>query len=149
VVTGSGKAIPGAHVRLSRSDAPKSLLEGVTDAEGRFRFGGLVWGDYTIDIAADGWKARQASITLRPDGTVYVNTTLVPPGSDQVPPRIQIVDDDVWYGTNFTPFSTQRLPNGRSVWSLLQGQEPSTVTNRFEVGEAEPAVPALFSAFGA
>jgi hypothetical protein len=70
-------------------------------------------------------------------------------GSEQAPPRSQVVDEDVWFGTNFTDFALHQLPNGRNIWSLLQGQEPSTVTNRLEIGGTETAVPALFSAFGA
>ncbi len=149
VVLGSDHPLAFAHVRLSRDHTSQPLQEAVTDANGRFRFVGLTWGSYTLDLSASGWQSRQARIEIRPDSTVRLNITLAAAGGEASPPRPQIIDEDVWYGTNFTDFSIKTLPNGRNIWSLLQGQEPSTVTNRFEIGGTETAVPALFSAFGA
>lgn len=149
VVSGSGKALRSAHVRLLRDPASQVVQEAVTDVNGRFRFAGLIWGGYTLDIAADGRQSRQIRIEIRPESTLCVNTTLIAVGSDQVLPRSQVENEDVWYGTNFTNLAIKQLPNGRNIWSLLQGEEPSTVTNRFEIGGTETALPALFSAFGA
>ena len=149
VVSGSGRPLQSVRVRLLRDHGSRFDRETVTDANGRFRFAGLAWGGYTLDIAADNWQSRQIRIEIRPDSTLYLSTALVAVGSEEVPFRSQMVDGDVWYGTNFTDLAIKQLPNGRNIWSLLQGQEPSTVTNRFEIGGTETAVPALFSAFGA
>jgi hypothetical protein len=149
VVQGSGRALADVHVRLSREDSSQSVAETVTDASGRFRFVGLIWGPYRIDLAADGWQNGRIRVDLRSDRTLYVRGTLSLPSGDQAPSLVEPVDEDVWFGTQFNNPAIQKLPNGRDIWSLLQGQEPSTVTNRFEIGGLETAVPALFAAHGA
>lgn len=58
-------------------------------------------------------------------------------------------EDEVLWGTSFTDTSQETLPNTRNIWSLLQSQDPSTVTNRLDVGGLETGVPALFGALGA
>ena len=149
VVRGSGRALAGARIRLSRDDASQAVADTVTDASGRFRFAGLTWGTYNLDLVAHGWQSRRILIEIRSGSTLQVSATLLPLASDQALPRAQVNDEDVWFGTQFNDFAIQKLPNGRNIWSLLQGQEPSTVTNRLEVGGLQTAVPALFSAFGA
>jgi hypothetical protein len=148
VVSGIGNST-NVHVSLLRDDTLQAVQRSVTEARGRFQFVGLTAGSYILEFSAEGRKTQRMQIQLRPDSTLYVSTTLVVAGSDQAAGRIEISDDDVWYGTNFTKFARTQLPSGRNVWSLLQGQEPSTVTNRFDVGGTEAAIPALFSAFGA
>ena len=135
VVKGSGRALADVRVRLSREDSSQPVAETVTDASGRFRFAGLTWGSYTLDLAADGWQSRRILIEVRSDSTLYVRTTLSPLVSDQAPAPVEVVDEDVWFGTQFSDLAIQQLPNGRNIWSLLQGQEPSTVTNRFEIAD--------------
>jgi hypothetical protein len=137
------------RISLSREGVHRPSAETVTDAHGRFRFAGLTQGAYSLDLAADGWQGRRIRIKVRSDSTLYVNSTLSPLASDQAPTRDQVVDQDVWLGTQFTDLAIQKLPNGRNIWSLLQGQEPSSVTNRFEIGGLEAAAPALFSGLGA
>src|SRR6185437_8798898 len=46
----------------------------------------------------------------------------------------------------FGPLQLEDLPNARNIWSLLQAQEPSTVTDRIDVGGMETGEPALFGA---
>lgn len=147
VVKGSGRALADARVRLSREDTSQPVVETSTDASGRFRFAGFTWGSYTLYFAADGWKSRRIRIEVRSHSTLYVSTTLSPQVSDQAPTRNQVLDEDVWSGTQFSDLAIQKLPNGRNIWSPLQGQEPLTVTNRLEIGET--AVPDLFAALGA
>lgn len=147
-VSGIGSSTT-VHVSLFRDNTFQAAQRSVTDSNGRFQFLGLTTGSYTLEFSAEGWKTQRMQIQLRPDSTLHVSITLVVAGSDQDAGRTQIRDDDVWYGTSFTTFARTRLPSGRNIWSLLQGQEPSTVTNRFDVGGTEAAVPALFSVFGA
>lgn len=110
---------------------------------------GLTWGSYNLDLLADGRQSWQILIELRSGSTLYVDATLSPSASDHAPVPIKVFDEDVWSGTQFNDLAIQKLPNGRNIWSLLQGQEPSTVTDRFEIGGLKAAVLALFSAFGA
>ena len=147
-VSGIGKST-SVHVSLLRDGTLQPVQRSVTDAKGRFQFVGLTAGSYILEFSAEGWETQRMQVQLRPDSTLHVSTMLVVAGSDRAAGRIQISDDSVWYGTNFTKFARTELPSGRNVWSLLQGQEPSTVTNRFDVGGTEAAIPALFSAFGA
>src|SRR5262249_39009 len=56
------------------------------------------------------------------------------------------IDDKISWSTKFTDTSIQTLPNTRNIWSLLQSQDPSTVTNRLDVGGLETGVPPLFAA---
>jgi hypothetical protein len=149
VVQGSGRALMDVHVRLLRDQSSELVAEAVTGASGRFRFAGLAWGLYRLDLGANGWQSRRVLIEVRSDSTLYVRATLSPLGSDQTQAPAKVVEEDVWFGTQFDDFAIQQLPNGRNIWSLLQGQESSTVTNRFEIGGLETAVPALFSALGA
>jgi hypothetical protein len=58
-------------------------------------------------------------------------------------------DDTLSWATRFTDTSIRGLPNARNIWSLLQSQDPSTVTNRLDVAGLETGVPALFGAVGA
>ena len=53
------------------------------------------------------------------------------------------------WGTRFSDTSLESLPNARNLWSLLQSQDPSIVTNRLDVGGLQTGVPALFGAVGA
>ncbi len=149
VVQGSGRAIAGVRVHLSAADGSQTIADAVTDASGRFSFTGLTWGTYNLDLSADGWKSRRVVIGVRSGSTLNVRATLSPLASDQATVPVQVNDEDVWFGTQFDNFSIWQLPNGRNIWSLLQGQEASTVTDRFEIGGLRTSVPALFSAFGA
>jgi hypothetical protein len=148
-VQGSGEALAGVRVRLSRKDISQTVAETVTDASGRFRFVGITWGLYRLDLGANGWQSRQLLVEVRSASTVYVRATLSPMASDEAQDPVEVLEEDAWFGTQFGDLAIQRLPNGRNIWSLLQGQEPSTVTNRFEIAGVDTAVPALFSAFGA
>ena len=58
-------------------------------------------------------------------------------------------DDNVSWGTRFTDISIGGLPHARNIWSLLQSQDSSTVTNRLDVGGLQTGSPALFGALGA
>ena len=148
VVQSPGAPLADVTIHLWPADQSQPIAEGVTGADGRFRFTGLTWGEYYLGFAAEGWQNRTIHIDLRSDGTLWVNTTLVPlPGEEA--PRSQPLDESVWFGTQFGDLAIRQLPNGRNIWSLLEAQEPSTVTNRFDIAGLQTATPALFSAFGA
>jgi hypothetical protein len=53
------------------------------------------------------------------------------------------------WSTSFSETSLESLPTSRNIWSLLQSQDPSTVTNRLDIGGLQTGVPALFGAVGA
>ena len=148
VVTGAGRPVGGVQVRLSRAGTYPGA-EAATDARGRFSFVGLSWGAYVLDFSREGWQShRLPHIELASNTTLNVSITLSRPASTRVTPE-HYLDQDVWWGTQFTELATEKQPNGRNIWSLLQSQEPSTVTNRLDIGGLETGVPALFGALGA
>ncbi len=149
VVKASRQALANVRIHLAREGSSQSAAETVTDASGRFRFVGLTWGLYSLDLRADGWQSRRVLIEVRSDSALYVHIELEPLVSEQAPAPVEIVDEDIWFGTQFDKLAIEQLPNGRNIWSLLQSQEPSTVTNHFDIAGTQTAVPALFSAVGA
>ncbi len=149
IVQGSGRALKDVHVRLTREGAAQPVAERVTGADGRFQFAGLIWGRYRLDVSAKGWQSTQVNLDLRSDSAAQVSITLSPPDSKQRSATGHVVAEDIWFGSQFGDHSIQQLPSGRDIWSLLEFQEPSTVTNRFDIGGTQTAVPALFSGLGA
>lgn len=148
VVQGADVPLADVTIRLLPAGQSQPAAHWVTGADGRFRFAGLIWGRYRLEFAAAGWQSRTVNIDLRSDGTLWLNTTLVPLAAEKSP-RSQLLDESVWHGTQFGDLQIRQLPNGRNIWSLLEAQEPSTVTNRFDIAGLQTATPALFSAFGA
>ena len=148
VVQGSNAPLADVTIRLLLAGQSQPAAQRMTGADGRFRFAGLTWGHYRLEFAAAGWQSRTINIDLRSDGTLWLSTTLVPLAAEKAP-RCQPLDESIWYGTQFGDLSIRQLPNGRNIWSLLEAQEPSTVTTRFDIAGLQTATPALFSAFGA
>ncbi|HEX6369917.1 MAG TPA: alpha-2-macroglobulin family protein [Longimicrobium sp.] len=96
VVTGSGRPQGGAPVRLEgRGEVT------YTDGDGRFRFGGLPEGTYTVRIDAPGWTAVSRTVILGPQGAPPLRVLLTEEGTEDVQeerrgfrlPRIRLRDD--------------------------------------------------------
>ena len=149
VVKGSGTPLNHVHVRLSRVDAAHAVAETVTGPDGRFRMAGLTWGNYMLDLTASGWRNTRIPIRLLSDTTLHISVELSSDNRENANASKHVVDEDVWFGTQFDELALEQLPNGRNIWSVLQMQEPSTVTNRFEIAGTQAALPALFAAVGA
>src|SRR3989442_431493 len=64
-------------------------------------------------------------------------------------PWRRLLDRAVWWGAQYGKDSIQELPTTRRIWSILENQETSTVTDRLDSGGLETARPALFGALGA
>ena len=150
IVAGSGQAAARVRVSLSQNGAPKSTSQTTTDAQGRFCFLGLAPGFYSIDLAVEGWQQLHISpINVRAESAVYIRTTVLQQVSGQAQVRNRLMDEGVWFGTEFGNVIIDEFPIGRNIWSLLQSLEPSTVTNPLQIGGVETAIPALFGALGA
>ena len=80
IVKASGRELADVHVRLSRDESSEFVAETVTDANGRFRFVGITWGLYRLDLGANGWQSRQLLVEVRSGSTAYVRATLSPMG---------------------------------------------------------------------
>ena len=131
-----------------KSDPSQQVRETTTDTNGHFRFAGLIWGAYALDLSAPGWQSNRSEFELRSNTTLFVTTALSPANSEQSAHN-KLVGEDVWFGSQFGDLAIHKLPNGRDIWSILQNLEPSTATNRFEIAGLETATPALFGALGA
>jgi uncharacterized protein YfaS (alpha-2-macroglobulin family) len=70
----TGAVIAGASVEL-RSASGK-VLPATTDAAGRFNFGGLPEGGYTVEISAPGFKSSSSTFTLRARDRAVLSATL-------------------------------------------------------------------------
>jgi hypothetical protein len=90
-------------------------------------------------------------LEVRPGSIQELIVDVTPPFSGQAAAHcvVRILPRDLDWGTAFTDFGIHQLPNARNLWSLVESQEPSTITNRLDVGGLETGVPALSSALGA
>lgn len=150
VAAHSGKHLPGALVQLSAENSPASILAMRTDAAGEFRFVAVPPGFYTLEATLPGWRdLRQAGVEVRPAGTLEIRIILALPSAATVSLLAELNRRNVDWGTTFADLSLRKLPNSGAVWSLIENQEPSSVTNRIDVGGLGTGVPALFGALGA
>lgn len=123
-VSASQAPLSEVKIRVLRKSGPQTIRETFTDADGQFQLFGLPWGTYDLEFSADGWQKRSFSIELRPGSTLDVNAELSPTSSDRSQASQKGCGGDIWFGTNFTNFNLQQLPNGRNIWSLLQTRSP-------------------------
>ncbi len=145
-------SLPGVFCRLSREGHPSKDFTTTTDGSGKYAFVGLPAGSYTLDLSLPQFQGiRKWHLNVRPGGTLELTVRLAPvsPSGRVGDSRVQALARDVDGGTEFGEFAIKKLPNARNVWSLLESQEPSVVTNRLDVGGLETGVPALFGALGA
>jgi hypothetical protein len=151
-IIGDHAALPQVTVRLLSENSSHILAATLTVHDGGFTFAGLPCGDsFTLAVSRAGWEPRRIShLLLRCDSTLQVKVVLYPP--DEPPRRRappEITNESPWWGTQFGQLQLADLPTARNIWSLLQTQEPSTVTDRIDVGGMETGEPALFGAQGA
>ena len=147
-VSEADKPVPKISIRIARENS-RFVRNATTDAKGDFRFAGLPPGVYTLEFSSDGNARGHTRIEVRAASTVHLDIALASATTETKRLRTRLLSENVWYGTDFGKLNLDALPNGRNIWSLLENFEPSTVTNRFNIGGTEPGVPALFSAFGA
>ena len=150
VASPTGEHVAGALVRLAADDSPAPILTSTTGIGGEFRFVAVPPGVYTLEAALSGWQElRQPGINVRPADTLEIRITLSPASHRSASVLAELNRRNVDWGTTFGEFALRKLPNSGNVWPLLENQEPSTVTNRLDVGGLATGVPALFGALGA
>ncbi|HEV2349627.1 MAG TPA: carboxypeptidase regulatory-like domain-containing protein [Terriglobia bacterium] len=146
--------LPGVSCLLSLAGNPSQTIKTTTDALGKFAFPALAPGSYTADFSLKGFQSvRKTNLELRPGSVLELIVNLAPSRSAASMPNpdghIRVLDSSVAWGTAFGKFQIEALPNARNVGALLESQEPSTVTNRLDVGGLETGIPPLFGALGA
>jgi hypothetical protein len=144
-----GERLAGVKISLSKTDLV--IAETTADKDGHFEFLSLVPGLYTLDIALSGWQSKRLTkVEARAYGTIEIDVALSQ--TDAVSGRkapSRGLDREVRWGRLFGQSTFQKLPSTRSVWSILESQEPSTVTDVLDIGGLKVGRPALSSAHGA
>jgi Carboxypeptidase regulatory-like domain len=143
--------LAGVQVHLSNEDRQPPISETTTDKTGRFEFVGLSPGAYTLDLSLSGWQSKRVfHLDVRAASTLDLSLALSPARSSvQTNASPHLLDRGVEWGMGFGSLSMPKLPTPRRVWSLLESQETSTVTDKLDIGGLETGRPALFGALGA
>ena len=148
-----GEPLSDIALELAGESPRGSLVFTVTtDAKGRFQFVGIPSGSYTLEARTpEGRVVTRRKVEIQTDDTWELNLMLPSGGGAPSSPALQsrVTERDVSWGARFGAYSLSKLPNSRDVWSLLESQEPSTVTDRLDVGGLRTGEPALFGALGA
>src|SRR3989442_1435687 len=146
------KLIPGVEVQLSRVDASQPISHTITDTAGRFKFVGLSAGVYSLELTLPGWQGQHLSqLNIDAARTLDIYIVLIPALPTIINKQnrsLQLLDRDVLVGRQFGQVSLRKLPNTRRIWSLLENQVISTVTDRLDTGGLETGRRALFGARG-
>lgn len=147
----ANEPLAGITLRLTREAEREVVVKATTGASGRFRFLGLTPGDYELEATTpDGESVTRKHIEIRSGITLELNPSLASvAGTPPSTTRLSAVELDVSWGTQFGAFSFGKLPNSRNVWTLLESQEPSNVTDRLDVAGLRTGEPARFGALGA
>jgi hypothetical protein len=145
VVSPSGRPLPKVRLQLSKPRERLTIASGVSDSKGRFAFAGLSSGAYSLDVIVKGRPSQRANLSIPSASTLTLRIEI----ASARPPVARATRIEPRWGKAFTSTSMQQLPNSRSIWSLLESQEPSAVTSHLDVGELETGSPALFGALGA
>jgi hypothetical protein len=129
------------------------VSESATDAAGRFSVAGLSPGSYDLELWQAGRRIKKASgLELSSATTLEVTVELLTaaalPGEASVF-SLRVEDRGVDWGAAFGSPSRRRVPNAGNIWSILESQEPSTVTDRLDVGGLKTGVPALLGVLDA
>ena len=144
--------VANAQIELSSKGLPSLRFAASTDSAGRFAFLAIPPGSYELTIV-EGGKSVPVVVTVEvPEGSIVEATITLPlpsasPGRRN--PSLRIERREATWGMHFAGGTLRTFPNSGNVWSLLESQDPSTVTNRLDVGGLRTGEPALFGALGA
>src|SRR5262249_23662321 len=145
-----GARLVGVNVSLSKTESGDIVAETRTDKEGRFQFVGLLAGSFTLDFASSGWQSRRLdSLEVRGHATLEIDVSLGRRDAPATKPSIHVQEGEVAWGKLFGETAFQKLPSTRTVWSVLESQEQSTVTDLLDVGGLKVGRPALTGAHAA
>jgi len=122
-----------------------------SDKNGFFQLNGIPPGVLTLLCKREGYLAyKEERVVIEPGRTLYARISLrAIEKSDSLPLRplwADLSNDSVQ--TIIKQDQIEALPSGNTVWSLVQNQDFSATTNRFDVGGMRASEPALFSSRG-
>src|SRR5262249_8651014 len=140
-----------AQVELTRVDSWQPVSKRFTDSTGHFGFAGLPAGEYSLKLTARGWQEQLfPHLKIRAARALDVDIVLMPasPNHGRQTGAIQLRDRDILVGSKYGDVPLHALPTTRRIWSLLENQESSTVTERLDTGGLETGARTLFGACG-
>ncbi|MBZ5514589.1 MAG: carboxypeptidase regulatory-like domain-containing protein [Acidobacteriia bacterium] len=150
VVSPSGERLAGVQVRLVREGSQALISATPTGVNGGFRFLAIPPGVFTLEATRLGWRElREAHVEIRSGSALDIRIMLSPLSAPSRASVAEVRNREVDWGTMFEDSRLRRLPNSGNLWSLVESQAPTTVTNRIDVGGLATGVPALFGALGA
>jgi hypothetical protein len=145
------QSVEAAEVRLFDS-AGAFLRQTETDASGNYSFPGLRSSKYRLEIRKPFYATSTIeSIRVLAGYSSVVNSEMIR-GSES----LEVIE---WRGTPVNLWASdsgticdrdrmESLPGGRNIWSLLDSQEGSTVTNQVQEGGLQTGLIGLASAHG-
>jgi len=134
------------------SEQKNQILEFITDNNGFFSAAGFDPGVYLIKLQNSLYKSfKEKKVILGPEECVLLKITLKnqnQEGKSECRP-IHIDYSSAVQSTLISRLQIQEMPSGHNIWSLIENQDLSAVTDRIDVGGLWSGIPALFSARGA
>lgn len=126
--------------------------EFITDKKGFFAALGYSPGEYTIQLKNSEYKGfGEKKIYLNPGECLLLKITLKgqnQDGNSECRP-VHLDYSKGVHRTLINRLQIKELPSGHNVWSLIENQDLSAVTDRIDVGGLWSGIPTLFSARGA
>jgi hypothetical protein len=150
IVDEGQRPLRGVKITLTSQDK-NSPLSAASDDSGFFRFWGLPFGLYTLRLEAKKQKViLEDDLHLEPPLNSFLKITLHLEAEKEWL-DLQILYPDFPYNPSQTIIDRaqiQSLPSGNNLWSLVENQDFSAVTNRIDVGGIWGSIPSLFSSRG-
>ncbi|MFW6140469.1 MAG: hypothetical protein ACOC5S_03850 [Acidobacteriota bacterium] len=144
---------PKKGIKIIISDNENSQNnEFITDKSGFFAALGFESGEYFIDIKNSEYKSfGKNKVFLDPGECLLLKITLMnqtQEGNSECRP-VHIDYSSATHSTLLNRLQIKEMPSGHNLWSLIENQDLSAVTDRIDVGGLWSGIPALYSARGA
>ncbi len=147
-------AIGGVEILLEDQNG-RIFVRQRTDAMGEVLIPGLAPGDYALVMQKEGYSQCRVNSIRIVTGSASLVSVEMPPNKAGNPGTVILtwegVPSDAWssvYGSRYERERLDALPNAWNIWSLLQDQDISSVTNHIGEGGIDGGVPALVGVHG-
>lgn len=142
--------LKGLKITILNNESTRTS-ECITDKNGFFTALGFSPGEYTVMLLNPGYKGFEKKTALEPEECLLLKITLKAKGQEGSS-RCRVVRMDyssTAQSTLINRLQIKEMPSGLNIWSLIENQDLSAVTDRIDVGGLWSGIPALFSARGA
>jgi hypothetical protein len=150
VANSKGEAVGRASIQIRHDKMKGIVLETAGDEKGRFDFVGLLGGRYYIEVTTTSSSCAFSSpIEINSGQTREIRIMLASETSTTLlcSQIVQIENEATWR-TPFREPSGRPVPDTRTLWSILENQAPSLVTDSLDIGGLQTGQQALFGALG-